>query len=279
MKVIIFNDTQNFNGSLNFINKRFNKKKRRFWDYTKYLHFLIEKIKSLDDFNNIDIELVKVFFYEGKYSNNLIRRIKWGCHQKIREINQMINKEQVLLNLISQSKASNYLRKKINQHVENIKKDLEKKKQKYFDYIKKQERNFKGQKRFFKELEENPLIEIKSTPLKQREGEVNQKGIDVLLATDLVHLAHTKAYDIAIILSGDTDLIEAVKLIKNLEKIPIIISYHTQGDSKLSNISDLMNVGKFINLKDFTDKEIEKMSELKEGKEENEEKLLQQPRE
>ena len=79
-------------------------------------------------------------------------------------------------------------------------------------------------------------------------------------------MAHTNAYDVAIILSGDTDLIEAVKLVKNLGKTVIVISYHTPGNHKLSNISDLMNAGKFINLRDFTDKEIFSMSELRENK-------------
>ncbi|MBU2104721.1 MAG: NYN domain-containing protein, partial [Nanoarchaeota archaeon] len=140
------------------------------------------------------------------------------------------------------------------------------KKEEYFSYIEKQKRNFEGQKNMLNELENNPFIDIKPTPLKQKEGKVSQKGVDVLLATDLVHLAHTGAYDIAIILSGDTDLIEAVRLIKTLGKTPIIFSYHTPGNPELSNISDLMNAGKFINLKNFAKKEIFEMSDLRKEK-------------
>lgn len=267
MNVIIFNDTQNFNGSLNFINKRFDKNKKRFWNYKKYLPFLIEKIKSIDNLKKEEFKLVKTFFYEGRYSNKLIKNFKWSCHQKIAECNRMIKKEQTLLNIISQGKVSNMLRKKVNLHVEKIKKELIGKKQEIYNYIKKQERNFEGQKGLFKELKNNPLIDIRCTPLKQSDGEVYQKGTDVLIATDLVHLAHIDSYDIAIILSGDTDLIEAVKLIKNLGKTAIIVSYHTPRNSKLSNISDLMHVGKFINLKDLTNKEIFAMSELREKEE------------
>lgn len=112
------------------------------------------------------------------------------------------------------------------------------------------------------------LIEIKSLPLKQKEGEVYQKGIDVKIATDLVNLAHEKAYDMAIILSGDTDLIEAVRLIRNLGKRVIIISYHTPGNHKLSNISDMITAGDyFLNLRNLANEEIEEMSELREEKE------------
>jgi hypothetical protein len=61
---MIFNDTQNFNGSLNFLNSRFNVTNKRFWNYKKYIPFLINKIKSLEDFNGTNLELKKVFFYE-----------------------------------------------------------------------------------------------------------------------------------------------------------------------------------------------------------------------
>ncbi len=267
MKVIVFNDTQNFNGSLNFINSRFPKKQKRFWDYKKYIPFLIEKVKSINTQNKIELQLVKTYFYEGKYSSNLISSLKWNCNIRIAEINRLIEKEKTLLNFISQEKLSSRLRRKINSHVDGIKKELEEKKGSYFHYIAKQKRNFEGQKELFEKLKDNSLIELRTTPLKQSEAEIYQKGVDVLLATDLVNLAHTGAYDIAIILSGDTDLIEAVKLVKNLGKTVIIVSYHTPGDPKLSNISDLMNAGKFINLKDFTNEEILAMSELREDRE------------
>ncbi len=90
-----------------------------------------------------------------------------------------------------------------------------------------------------------------------------------MLATDLIHLAHLDAYDIAIILSGDTDLVEAVRLIKTLGKTPIIFSYHDKENPMKSNISDLMNAGKFINMEDFTDDEILEMSDLREDKSKN----------
>jgi len=67
MKVIIFNDTQNFNGSLNFLNNRFKKGQKRFWDYKKYIPFLIKKIKSINYLNNQEIQLIKTYFYEGRY--------------------------------------------------------------------------------------------------------------------------------------------------------------------------------------------------------------------
>ena len=252
MRVIIFNDVQNFNGSLNFINKRFGKNKKRFWNYKKYIPFLVEKLSSIKEFSGVDTQLIKTRFYEGQYSSNLIKKFKWSCHQRISEINNLINREQALLNIVSQGRVSNMLRKKVNFHVGKIKEELIRKKRGFYKYIEKQERNFDGQKSLFEELEDNPLIEVRHTPLKQSNGEVYQKRVDVLLATDLVHLAHIDAYDVAVVLSGDTDLMEAVRLVKNLDKQVIVFSYHTPGNPGQSNISDLMNHGKFINMKDFS---------------------------
>lgn len=265
MKVIIFNDTQNFNGSLNFINEKFKKEQERFWNYKKYIPFILKKVKSLSEFNHLDLQLVKTYFYGGKYSSKLIRSFKWSSHNEISKINKLITKEQNLLNMISQqANVSNYLRKKINQHVEEIKREFEEEKERYYKDIRKQERNFEGQKKLLQELEDNSLIDLRLTPLKQRKGEVYQKGVDVLLATDLIHLAHIDAFDMAIILSGDTDLIEAIKLVISRGKNVIIFSYHTPNNPKKSNISDLISVGKFINLRIFTNEEIEEMSDLKE---------------
>jgi len=136
----------------------------------------------------------------------------------------------------------------------------------FLSKLSKQKRSFEGQKEFFRELEFSTLIEMRITPLKQHDGEVHQKGVDVLLATDLISLAHAEAYDLAIILSGDTDLIEAVKLIKTLGKIPVIFSYYDQKRPEHSNIYNLRGSGKFVNLKDLTNEEIFSISELREKK-------------
>ncbi|MFH1325836.1 MAG: NYN domain-containing protein [archaeon] len=266
MKVIIFNDTQNFNGSLNFINDKFNEREKRFWNYKRYIPFLIKKLKSTDNLVGKDLQLVKVYFYEGKYSSNMINNLKWSCNQKISELNKLINEQQNILNAITQEKTSRNIRRKISSPINKIKIQFEKERERYLNYIEKQKRNFEGQRELFAELGNNSLIDVKTTPLKQKEGEVYQKGVDVLLAIDLIHLAHIDAYDIAIILSGDTDLIEAVRLIKTLGKTPVIFSYHTAGNPKRSNISDLMTAGKFINLKDLTTEEIMEISDLRKDK-------------
>lgn len=72
-----------------------------------------------------------------------------------------------------------------------MEKELKEEKEEYFKNIRKQIRNFEGQKSLLEELRKNPLVDLRLTPLKQSEGEIYKKGVDVLLAIDLVHLART----------------------------------------------------------------------------------------
>ncbi|MBS3163443.1 NYN domain-containing protein [Candidatus Woesearchaeota archaeon] len=263
MRVILFNDKQNFDGSLSLLNKRYGRDKKRFWNYEKYIPFLIEKIKSIDPLKNEELQLIKSYFYTGKYSSNIISSFKWSCNQKISELNKLIRNEEGLLEFISKQNIDQEIKNKIKDHVKFVKNSYEIKRKDYIRRIEKQKRNFEGQKEFFEKIRGNPFIEMRTTPLKQADGEMYQKGVDVKLATDLVNLAHTKAYDIALILGGDTDLIESIKLVKeSLGQIVIVVAFYTPGNPELSTISDLMRVTKFINLNDLSDEEIAKMSDL-----------------
>jgi len=278
MRVIIFLDKNNFDGSLKLINKDYPQGQKRFWNINKYIPFLLEKIKTLDKekFNKGELKLIKTFIYTGRYNSEIVYKIKWTCNNKIKEMQEAIDTESQLLkelNRLCKTKC-NLKEEKINEkiigYVRKSIDTLEEKKRLYEDRIAKQIRNREGQKKFFSEISKNPFIELKTTPIKYANGEVYQKGVDNKLVTDLIHLAHTNSYDIALILGGDSDLAEAVKLVKeNLSKTIIVVSYYTDGDCLLSNISDLKKLAgnNFLNLKDFSKKELEKMSDLRKIKE------------
>lgn len=263
MKVIIFSDKQNFDGSLNLINKKLKKKEKRFWNYEKYIPFLFEKIKSLDKLKDGDLRLIKTFFYTGKYNSKLINKFKWNCNKKINELNRLIINEQDLLDFISKQDIENNVKIKIKNHVKLFKEEFEQRKTEFKNKIEKQKRNFNGQKEFFEKINKNSLIEVRTTPLKQGDGEIYQKGVDVKIATDIINLAHSGAYDIALILGGDTDLIECIRLVKEKGKIIIVVAFYTPGDPLSSTISDLIKIADhFINLNNLTKEEINKMSDL-----------------
>jgi uncharacterized LabA/DUF88 family protein len=53
-----------------------------------------------------------------------------------------------------------------------------------------------------------------------------EKGSDVNLATHLVHDAHLDRFDLAVIISNDSDLLEAVKIVKSLGKRVGVLNPH-----------------------------------------------------
>jgi len=76
---------------------------------------------------------------------------------------------------------------------------------------------FRRQQGFLKELQ-NLGIKVKTMPLKKTPEGYIEKGIDILIATDMVSLAFKNAYDTAILVSGDSDFVPVVEKIQELGK-------------------------------------------------------------
>lgn len=78
------------------------------------------------------------------------------------------------------------------------------------------------------------------------EGKKMQKGLDIFIYRDIVELADEDSYDKAILVSGDSDFIEIVRKLRELEKAIEIWSFKRSLSREL-----LMEVGKenvyFIN--------------------------------
>lgn len=83
-----------------------------------------------------------------------------------------------------------------------------------------------GQESAFEAIRSNSsFLEIRAKPLQYAKGRVFQKGVDVQLAVDLVSHAYINSYDVAVVCSGDVDLIESIRLVKNLGKKVIVFSH------------------------------------------------------
>ncbi|MBI2135788.1 NYN domain-containing protein [Candidatus Woesearchaeota archaeon] len=91
-----------------------------------------------------------------------------------------------------------------------------------------------GQVDFYKKASSYYYFEIRKKPLQFTSSKgIFQKGVDVQLAVDLVSFAHQNVYDIAVIFSGDIDLLESLKTVKNLGKQVIIFSHYRNIAEKL----------------------------------------------
>jgi len=79
--------------------------------------------------------------------------------------------------------------------------------------------------RFLKYLTSQGYV-IQARPIKEiAEGKKMQKGLDIFIYRDIVELADEDTYDKAILVSGDSDFIEIVRKLRELEKAIEIWSF------------------------------------------------------
>ena len=109
------------------------------------------------------------------------------------------------------------------------------------------------------------LLEIKKTPLHYTpKGAIFgkgifQKGIDVQLAVDLVSHAYKDNFDVAVICSGDVDLLESLKIVKSLGKKIIVVSHPKLISENMIKESDY-----FCDLTILKDAELNSLFNIKE---------------
>ena len=65
-----------------------------------------------------------------------------------------------------------------------------------------------------------------------------EKGTDINIAVNMISKAYTNAYDIAILVSGDTDYVPVIKQLHNLGKIVILATLPNQNISKYKGLYD-----------------------------------------
>jgi uncharacterized LabA/DUF88 family protein len=107
------------------------------------------------------------------------------------------------------------------------------------------------QQDFLDVLRKTPYLEMRLGSTKTSQGVSVEKGIDVMLATDLVCLAWEDFYDVAILVSGDADFAYAVQAVKNLGKY-VEVAYFESGVSRdiigVTDNSHLLDRSFFVSL-------------------------------
>lgn len=74
-----------------------------------------------------------------------------------------------------------------------------------------------GQQKLFNHLKSQGIL-LKQGYLMENGGIFHEKGVDVKIAVDLLVGAYDDLYDVAILISSDTDLIPAIKKVRHLGK-------------------------------------------------------------
>lgn len=90
---------------------------------------------------------------------------------------------------------------------------------------------YREQQEFLDILRKTPYLEVRLGTTKIAQGIPVEKGIDIMLATDLLYFAWNNFYDVAVLVSGDSDFAYALQAVKNMGK-HIEVAYFESGVSK-----------------------------------------------
>ncbi len=111
--------------------------------------------------------------------------------------------------------------------------------------------SYMRQKKFLKKLESQGIKVIVTTLKKLPSGGYEEKGLDIILSTDMLKLS--KKYDTGILVSGDGDFVNVVKEIKQIGKRIENAAFIKTSSYQLRNACD-----RYIPLDDYTNRFIRK---------------------
>ncbi len=97
------------------------------------------------------------------------------------------------------------------------------------------------QQDFLETLRKTPYLELRLGKTKLSGGIPVERGIDVMLATDLLYFAANNSYDIAILVSGDSDFSYTLGVVKNLGKHVEVAYFENAAARDLINNADFLH--------------------------------------
>ena len=111
----------------------------------------------------------------------------------------------------------------------------------YYNVLRDADRNpqaYQDQQKFLSALYNTPYLEVRLGASKMRGDVVVEKGVDIMLATDLLHFGWDHLYDVAILVSGDGDFAYALQAVKNIGKHVEVVAFPANLSWELVQIAD-----------------------------------------
>jgi uncharacterized LabA/DUF88 family protein len=111
----------------------------------------------------------------------------------------------------------------------------------YYNVLRDYDRNpqaYQDQQKFLSALYNTPYLEVRLGGSKYRGDTAVEKGIDVMIATDLLRLAWDDHYDVAVLVTGDGDFAYAVQAVKDTGKHVEIAAFPANLSWELANVAD-----------------------------------------
>lgn len=98
------------------------------------------------------------------------------------------------------------------------------------------------QQDFLNALRDTPYLEVRLGSTKLSQGVAVEKGIDVMLATDLLLYAWNNLYDVAVLTSGDSDFAYALQAVKNMGKHVEVAYFESNISRDLLDVADMKHL-------------------------------------
>lgn len=94
------------------------------------------------------------------------------------------------------------------------------------------------QQEFLNALRETPYLEVRLGSTKLSQGVPVERGVDVMLVTDMLHFAWNGLYDVAVLVSGDSDFAYALQAVKNMGKHVEVAYFESNVSRDLLEVAD-----------------------------------------
>ena len=111
----------------------------------------------------------------------------------------------------------------------------------YYNVVRDPDRNpqaYQDQQKFLTALYNTPYLEVRLGIAKYR-GDIGvEKGVDIMVATDMLRLAWYDHYDVAVLVSGDGDFAYAVQTVKDIGKHVEVAAFPANLSYELANVAD-----------------------------------------
>lgn len=111
----------------------------------------------------------------------------------------------------------------------------------YYNVLRDPGRNpqaYQDQQKFLNTLHNTPYLDVRLGMSKVRGDTAIEKGVDIMLATDMLCLGWDNLYDVAILVSGDGDFAYAVQAVKNMGKHVEIAAFSANLSRELAQVAD-----------------------------------------
>ncbi len=115
----------------------------------------------------------------------------------------------------------------------------------YYNVLQEPSQKIEGhreQQDFLNALRETPYLEVRLGSTKLAQGIPVEKGVDVMLATDLLLFAWNNLYDVAVLVSGDSDFAYALQAVKNMGKHVEVAYFESNISKDLLDVADVRHL-------------------------------------